>query len=71
MWQQVMIALLVALAAGYVTWTFMSMRARQKLLDDLAARGMLAGVASRHRARMGAPGCSNCSSAGETRDRSR
>jgi hypothetical protein len=65
MWQQWMIALLVVLAAGYVVWTFLSLRARQALLDLIAARGVLVGFAARHRARMTLPGCSNCSSAGD------
>jgi hypothetical protein len=61
MWQQVLIAVLVLIAAGYVTWTFLSMRARQRLLDVLAARGVLTGFAAQHRARLSTPGCSNCS----------
>jgi hypothetical protein len=65
MWQQAIIALAVLVAAGYVAWTFMSLRARQRLLDRLAARGLLVDMARRHRARMGTPGCSNCSAAAE------
>jgi hypothetical protein len=63
MWQQVSIALIVLVAAGYVIWTFLSMRARQRLLDALAARGMLVKAAARHRARLVVPGCSNCPAA--------
>jgi hypothetical protein len=63
MWQQVVIVLAVLGAAGYVIWTFLSMPARQRLLDTLAARRCMVGLASRHRARMSAPGCSNCGSA--------
>jgi hypothetical protein len=63
MWQQFVIALLVLFAAGYVIWTFMSMHARQKLLDVLAARGMLVRAAAQHRARLAMPGCGNCSAA--------
>jgi hypothetical protein len=66
MWQQAMIALLVASAALYVAWTFMSMRSRQTLLDRLAAGGILTGYAARHRSRMATPGCSNCSAADTT-----
>jgi hypothetical protein len=66
MWQQWMIALLVVLAAGYVIWTFLSLRARQALLDVMAARGVLVGFAVRHRARMTTPGCGNCSAADAT-----
>jgi hypothetical protein len=71
MWQQWMIALLVVLAAGYVIWTFLSLRARQGLLDMMAARGVLVGFAARHRARMTLPGCSHCSAGGNARDPSR
>ena len=60
MWQQLIIALLVSFAAGYVIWTFMSMRARQRLLDALAARGLWVKAAARHRARLATPGCGNC-----------
>jgi hypothetical protein len=67
MWQQAVIAVLVLMAAGYVTWTFLSMRARQKLLEALAARGLLKGFAARHRARLAIPGCSNCSAASDHR----
>jgi len=65
MWQQVVIALLVLMAAGYVAWSFMSMRARQGLLDALASRGLLARFAAQHRARLATPGCSNCSAASD------
>jgi len=65
MWQQAIIVLLVAMAAGYVTWTFLSLRARQRLLEALAARGVLKGFAVRHRARLATPGCSNCSAASD------
>jgi len=66
MWQQCMMALLVAFAAGYVVWTFLSLGARQRLLDVMAARGVLVGFAARHRARLALPGCSHCASAGDT-----
>jgi hypothetical protein len=65
MWQQVIIVLVVAFAAGYVTWTFLPMMRRQRLLDALAAHGVLARAAAQHRARQATPGCSNCSSAGD------
>jgi hypothetical protein len=63
MWQQVIIAALVAFAAGYVVWTFLPMMRRQRLLDALAAHGLLVRIAARHRARLATPGCSNCSAA--------
>ncbi|HEX2789616.1 MAG TPA: hypothetical protein VHN17_04245 [Steroidobacteraceae bacterium] len=65
MWQQLIIALLVAFAAGYVLWTFLPMTRRQRVLDALAAHGVLVRVAARHRARLATPGCSNCAAAGE------
>jgi hypothetical protein len=65
MWQSLIIALLVSFAACYVIWTFMSMRARQRLLDALAARGVLVRAAARHRARLATPGCGNCSAAAD------
>jgi hypothetical protein len=65
MWQQLIIALLVVSAAGYVVWTFLTMTRRQRLLDALAAHGILARAAARHRARLSIPGCSNCAAAGE------
>ncbi len=65
MWQQLVIALLVVSAAGYVVWTFLPMMRRQRLLDALAAHGMLVRVAARHRARLATPGCGNCAAAGE------
>jgi hypothetical protein len=65
MWQQAIMALLVVLAAGYVTWTFLPLLRRQRLLDALAAHGLLARMAARHRARLATPGCGNCASAGE------
>jgi hypothetical protein len=63
MLQQALIGLLVLAAAGYVTWTFLSMTARQRLLDALAGRGLLVAVARSHRARLSTPGCSNCAAA--------
>jgi hypothetical protein len=65
MWQQALIVPVVLAASGYVTWTFASMQLRQRLLDALAARGILVNVARRHRARLSVPGCSNCSANGE------
>jgi hypothetical protein len=64
-WQQIIIALLVVSAAGYVVWTFLSMARRQRLLDALAAHGVLVRAAASHRARLATPGCSNCPAAGE------
>lgn len=65
MLQQVIIALIVLAAAGYVVWTFMPMARRQWLLDVLAARGIAAGAAAAHRRRLSTPGCGNCAAAGE------
>jgi hypothetical protein len=65
MWQQLIIALLVVSAAGYVVWTFLPMMRRQRLLDALAAHGVLAGAAARHRARLATPGCGNCAASSE------
>jgi hypothetical protein len=65
MGQQALIALVVLAAAAYVTWTFLSMTARQRLLDALAARGLLVASARKHRVRLAIPGCSNCAAAGE------
>jgi hypothetical protein len=65
MWQQIIITLLVAFAAGYVVWTFLPMMRRQRLLDALAAHGVLVRAAAQHRARLAMPGCGNCSAAGE------
>lgn len=65
MWQQVVIALLVVSAAGYVVWTFLPMLRRQRLLDALAAHGVLVRAAAQHRARLATPGCGNCAAAGE------
>jgi hypothetical protein len=64
-WQQLVMALLVVAAAGYVVWTFLPMMRRQRLLDALAAHGLLTRTAARHRARLATPGCSNCAAAGE------
>ena len=63
--QQLVIVLLVVLATGYVAWTFLPMLARQRLLDALAARGLLVRAAASHRARLATPGCGNCPAAGE------
>ena len=60
MWQQLVIAVLVSVAAGYVTWTLLPLLTRQRLLDALAARGVLPGAAARHRARLTTPGCGRC-----------
>jgi hypothetical protein len=65
MWQQIIIVLVVLFASGYVVWTFLPMMRRQRLLDALAARGVLVRAAAQHRARLATPGCSNCSAAGE------
>ena len=46
MWQQIIIALLVVFAAGYVVWTFLPMPHRQRLLDALAVHGVLAALAA-------------------------
>jgi hypothetical protein len=64
-WQQIVIALLVVSAAGYVVWTFLPMTRRQRLLDALAAHGVLVRAAAQHRARLATPGCGNCAAAGE------
>jgi hypothetical protein len=63
MWQQIIMALLVVSATGYVVWTFLSMTRRQRLLDALAGHGVLVQAAARHRARLATPGCSNCAGA--------
>ena len=63
MWQQIIMALLVLSAGGYVVWTFLSMARRQRLLDALAGHGVLVQAAARHRARLATPGCSNCTAA--------
>jgi len=65
MWQQIIMALLVLAAAGYVVWTFLSMTRRQRLLDALAGHGVLVQAAARHRARLATPGCSNCAASGQ------
>ena len=64
MLQQLIIALLVLIAACYVAWTFMPMSRRQRLLDWLAAHGVARHAAAVHRARLATPGCSNCAGAG-------
>ncbi|HEY2417786.1 MAG TPA: hypothetical protein VGH84_07700 [Steroidobacteraceae bacterium] len=64
MLQQLIIAALVLVAAGYVIWSFMPMQRRQWLLDLLAARGLAVRVAAAHRKRLVTPGCGNCA-AGE------
>ena len=63
MLQQLIIGVLVLIAAGYVAWSFMSMGARQALLDALAARGLAVRAAAEHRKRLATPGCGNCSAA--------
>jgi hypothetical protein len=65
MLQQLIIAILVLCAAGYVAWSFMPMSRRQWLLDLLAARGIARGRADAHRRRLAAPGCGNCAAASE------
>jgi hypothetical protein len=65
MLQQLIIAILVLCAAGYVAWSFMPMTRRQWLLDLLAARGIARGWADSHRKRLATPGCGNCAAAGE------
>ena len=67
MWQQLLIGVIVLAAASYVTWTFLPMRRRQRLLDALASRGLFTLRARAHRARMSAGACGHCSSAGEQR----
>ncbi|HEX4024990.1 MAG TPA: hypothetical protein VHX52_09855 [Steroidobacteraceae bacterium] len=63
MLQQLIIALAVLFAAGYVIWTFTPAARRQRWLDALASRAVLTRAAARHRARLSASGCSHCSSA--------
>lgn len=65
MLQQVIIAILVLCAAGYVAWSFMPMARRQQLLDLLAARGIGRSWAEAHRKRLATPGCGNCAAAAE------
>ena len=65
MLQQVIIAVLVLCAGGYVIWSFMPMQRRQGLLDALAARGLAVRTAAAHRKRLATPGCGNCAAAGE------
>jgi hypothetical protein len=62
--QQLIIVVIVLCAAGYVTWTFLTMSRRQSLLDWLAARGVARRAAAAHRATLTTPGCSNCAGAG-------
>ncbi len=66
MLQWIIIAVVVLFATGYAVWTFMPLHRRQGVLDLLAARGILAGAATRHRARLAAPGCAHCSAATHT-----
>jgi hypothetical protein len=65
MLQQIIIAILILFAAGYVAWSFMPMTRRQWLLDLLAERGVGRDWAEAHRKRLGTPGCGNCAAAGE------
>jgi len=65
MLQQLIIGVLVLLAAGYVVWSFMPMQRRQWLLDALAARGLAVRAAAEHRKRLATPGCGNCAAADE------
>ena len=65
MLQQLIIAILVLLAGGYVAWSFMPMMRRQRLLDALAAKGIGRHWAEAHRKRLATPGCGNCAAAGE------
>jgi len=63
--QQIVIALAVLVAAGYVLWSFMSMQRRQWLLDALAAHSIAVRAAAAHRRRLATPGCGNCSTPSE------
>jgi hypothetical protein len=65
MLQQLIIAILVLFAGGYVAWSFMPMSRRQWLLDGLAAKGIGRRWADAHRKRLATPGCGNCAAAGE------
>lgn len=60
MLQWIVVSLVVPFATGYVVWIFLPLARRQAMLDTLAARGLLRGAASRHRARLATPGCSHC-----------
>jgi len=62
--QQFVIALALILSASYLVWSFSPLARRQRWLDALASRGLLVHVAAKHRARLAAPGCGNCSAAG-------
>jgi hypothetical protein len=64
MLQQLLVALAVAVATLYMIWSFSPPARRQRWLDRLASRGLLVRAAARHRARLAAPGCGNCGSAG-------
>jgi type III secretory pathway component EscT len=63
MLQQLIIAAAVLIAAVYVLWSVMPLIRRQRLLDVLAARGVLVRFAARHRAQLATPGCGNCAAA--------
>ena len=63
MWQQLIIVACVLIATVYVVWSFMPMLRRQRVLDALAGHGLLVHTAAKHRARLAAPGCGNCSAA--------
>jgi hypothetical protein len=65
MLQQLIIAILVLFAGGYVAWSFMPMSRRQWLLDWLAAHGVARRAAAAHRAKLAMPGCGNCAAAEE------
>lgn len=60
MLQQLIVALMVAFALGYVVWSFLTMHRRQRILDWLSAHGIARSAAAAHRARLAAPGCSHC-----------
>jgi len=60
MLQELIIAVIVLFATGYVVWNFLPLARRQRLLDALAAHGVLARAAARHRARLATPGCNHC-----------
>ena len=65
MLQQLVIAIVVLFAGGYVAWIFMPMSRRQWLLDLLAARGIGKRWADSHRKRLSTPGCGNCAAVSE------
>jgi hypothetical protein len=61
MWQQILIALVVAAASTYVTWSVIGSRLRLRVLDVMTRCHVARRWVAQQREKLATGGCGNCS----------